>query len=441
MCSSPTGKVVILDRDLGLLAWTQALGEPRAFKSKFATSVFASSGPGFDLLAFSKRSFAALLYARYKWFLAVVVAAILLVLAGRTSIWISRLYLVAAGVPSLDKISAMVLVLDRKGRIVYANANNLVRDIFGSGLRRRRRYDSTKPPAHPSAVDLIRRSFDQPFNPTQGQFEVTDGNGSRRIELVIYPRIDRRNQVLGKIVVGEDITGRVGWQRKAVLGDAAQRWIHKLKGHLATARIYIDNVLEREASGTEAIRSAGLREDLNAVKAEVEKTTEAAARILRFATIGRPNRIECDINEVISLAVRPYLDRPPKGVSVAKMLHPEPLPAFVDPDQIGEVLDNLLSNAVNALSTNGVVTVSSGPAGNLPRGDSRRMAEIVVEDDGHGISRDDLPQLFTPGFTKTPGGTGIGLAVVKEIVENHGGEVTVESESGKGSRFVVRIPG
>jgi signal transduction histidine kinase len=392
------------------------------------------------MLAFSKRSFAALLYARYKWFLAVVVAAILLVLVGRTIIWVSRLYLVAAGIPSLDKISAMVLVLDRKGRIVYANAHELVRDIFGTDLRRRQRYDSTKPPAHPSAVDLIKRSFAEPFSPVQGQFELAAGESNRRIELVIYPRLNRRNQVLGKIVVGEDITGQVGWQRKAVLGDAAQRWIHKLKGHLATARIYIDNVLEREANRTEAGSSTGLREDLNAVKAEVEKTTEAAARILRFATIGRPNRTECDINEIISLAVRPYLDRPFKGVSVVKMPHPEPLPAFVDHNQIGEILDNLLSNAVAAISTNGVITVSSRPAPDLPQCGNRGMAEIVVEDNGPGISRDDLPQLFTPGFTRTPGGTGIGLAVVKEIVENHGGEVIVDSELGRGSRFIIRIP-
>jgi signal transduction histidine kinase len=69
------------------------------------------------------------------------------------------------------------------------------------------------------------------------------------------------------------------------------------------------------------------------------------------------------------------------------------------------------------------------------------MAEISVDDDGRGIPRDALPRLFEPFFsTKGVRGTGLGLAITWGIVEGHGGTIEVESEVGRGSRFIVRLP-
>jgi signal transduction histidine kinase len=98
------------------------------------------------------------------------------------------------------------------------------------------------------------------------------------------------------------------------------------------------------------------------------------------------------------------------------------------------VLVNLLSNAIKASPDGGTVRVG------IERDASR--AAVVVADDGIGIPSDVVAQIFDP-YVQAPGasaGTGLGLAIVKSIVEAHGGDVAVESEPGRGSRFTVRLP-
>jgi two-component system sensor histidine kinase GlrK len=105
-----------------------------------------------------------------------------------------------------------------------------------------------------------------------------------------------------------------------------------------------------------------------------------------------------------------------------------------DEERLVEVVMNLVSNAIKASEAGGTVRVE------VERGGP--CAEVVVADDGIGIPGDVLAQIFDP-YVQAPGapaGTGLGLAIVKSIVEAHGGEVAVESEIGRGSRFTVRLP-
>ncbi|WP_460364664.1 sensor histidine kinase, partial [Actinocorallia lasiicapitis] len=107
-----------------------------------------------------------------------------------------------------------------------------------------------------------------------------------------------------------------------------------------------------------------------------------------------------------------------------------------DPDRLRQVVGNLITNAVRAAAT----TVT------LEAADDGGMALITVTDDGHGISPDDLPHVFDRFWRadtsrgRTTGGRGLGLAISREIVLAHGGEITVESTLGVGTCFAVRLP-
>ncbi|HYO99217.1 MAG TPA: HAMP domain-containing sensor histidine kinase, partial [Pyrinomonadaceae bacterium] len=110
-----------------------------------------------------------------------------------------------------------------------------------------------------------------------------------------------------------------------------------------------------------------------------------------------------------------------------------------DPDRLQQVVWNLLSNAVKFTPEGGRVEVSLKRAG--------EQAEIVVKDNGVGISPDFLPHVFEhfrqadSTSTRTHGGLGIGLAIVRRLIELHGGTVTVESEGeGRGAAFLIRLP-
>jgi len=106
--------------------------------------------------------------------------------------------------------------------------------------------------------------------------------------------------------------------------------------------------------------------------------------------------------------------------------------AVVDPDQLRQVLDNLVRNALDATPQGGSVRLSA-------RGDAGG-AVLEVSDDGPGIPPDVLPRIFDLYFTTKDGGTGIGLAVTQQIVTAHGGTIEVDSRPGAGTRMTVRLP-
>jgi two-component system NtrC family sensor kinase len=104
------------------------------------------------------------------------------------------------------------------------------------------------------------------------------------------------------------------------------------------------------------------------------------------------------------------------------------------PQQLGQVFMNLLINAGHAIDTKGEVTIQSWAA--------EGRIFVSISNTGSGIPEQQLSRIFEPFFTtkKAGKGTGLGLSISNEIVRNHGGEIRVESESGKGSTFTVSIP-
>jgi signal transduction histidine kinase len=106
--------------------------------------------------------------------------------------------------------------------------------------------------------------------------------------------------------------------------------------------------------------------------------------------------------------------------------------ATIDPEQLGQALDNLLRNALDATPPGGTVAVTAEtrPEGHV----------VTVADTGHGIAAEHLPRVFDLYFTTKPDGTGVGLAVVHQVVTSHGGTVDIASEVGRGTRVTIALP-
>ncbi|HEX8947604.1 MAG TPA: ATP-binding protein [Dissulfurispiraceae bacterium] len=120
-----------------------------------------------------------------------------------------------------------------------------------------------------------------------------------------------------------------------------------------------------------------------------------------------------------------------KGIAV-DFRGDEQLVINADPDRLSQIVINLLGNALKATEEGGNVRVLA----------SRRGADAVIEvvDDGCGIRQEDLPFIFERFYKTASGGLGLGLTIVKELVEAHGGRITAVSEHGKGSAFTVTLP-
>jgi signal transduction histidine kinase len=109
-------------------------------------------------------------------------------------------------------------------------------------------------------------------------------------------------------------------------------------------------------------------------------------------------------------------------------------PVLADKAQIGRVLNNLLKNAIQAIPEDkpGLISIALSKV--------KGQLELIVSDNGSGIAKDQIEQIFLPNFTTKSGGMGLGLAMVKSIIEFSGGKITFETKIGEGTRFIILLP-
>lgn len=185
---------------------------------------------------------------------------------------------------------------------------------------------------------------------------------------------------------------------------------------------------------------------LDRVIQSAERAGELSQQMLSYARGGRYHPQEIDLNFVVMETIRQRAKSFPDGIRLESKLSPD-LPFLIaDPVQISEVIIGLLSNAVEALSEGGRITIETSrgeengsPSENLPP-DLGQHLVLTVADNGCGMDHEILSRIFEPFFTTKFQGRGLGLAAVYGIVKNHGGEISVDSEKGQGTSFKVYLP-
>ncbi len=217
-------------------------------------------------------------------------------------------------------------------------------------------------------------------------------------------------------------------ERLAALGQLSAGLAHEIRNPLSTIKGSAEMLLKNvDANGAVAHELAGF------ISTEVDRTNALVTRFLDFARPLALRLEETEIAEVIDEAVAEVEKHtPPLGVSIYKNYSPDIPPLLLDRQLIERVLYNLLLNAAQASPAEGSVTVKT-----------RQIAdrlEIDVIDRGSGIAPKDRESIFNPFFTTKSSGVGLGLAIVSKIVDEHGGQITVESEPGAGSVFRVLLP-
>lgn len=163
---------------------------------------------------------------------------------------------------------------------------------------------------------------------------------------------------------------------------------------------------------------------------EVTTSENIISNLLDFARPKPSTKRKVDINEVVQKALS-RIDLQ-QSVKVLNQLD-ETLSANVaDPEQLGQVFNNIITNAVQAMPDGGQLTVKS----EAPNQD---WIKVSIADTGAGIPEENLEKIFDPLFTTKAKGIGLGLALTKTLVERHGGIIEVVSEVGKGTTFTVKL--
>ncbi len=210
--------------------------------------------------------------------------------------------------------------------------------------------------------------------------------------------------------------------RLAELGALSAELAHEIKNPLAAMRGSAELLAEGGDSETRRL--------LAVLRREADRLGALVDDFLAFARPSTPVRRRCALDELVRQTVE-LLAADPLAVGVHVEVEPAGLEADVDPNQIRQVLLNILRNALAAAGRGGRVRAYFSKSGDTSR--------IHVWDSAGSISSTDLPHIFEPFFSKTPGGTGLGLTTVHSIVRAHGGQVHVSSSPAKGTEVVVAL--
>lgn len=162
---------------------------------------------------------------------------------------------------------------------------------------------------------------------------------------------------------------------------------------------------------------------------EVVRANKIITELLDYSKTKQINKLEIDISVLIDKAIKSV----PVAENIKVIKQSGPIIVFVDPDRIVQVLINLISNARDAMpQEGGSITISAKTV--------EDKLHISVVDTASGMSEETLAKLFEPLFTTKLKGIGLGLPIVKEIIEAHGGTMTVTSKLGVGTEFIILLP-
>ena len=230
-------------------------------------------------------------------------------------------------------------------------------------------------------------------------------------------------------------------QRLSAIGQLAATIAHKIGTPLTALSGHIQ-LLQEDPDLTKDARRR-----LQIVEGQIDQTSHIIQDLLIYGRKPEPI-LECMdlkacVEDCLSL-MRPEIAR--RNVILLTDFHDTPFMVRGDSQQLHEVFCNLIDNALDAMPEAGTLTIrmhpSGGRASSLQPIDMPESYAVDIIDTGQGIPRDRLDQIFQPFFTtkKAGRGTGLGLAIAAETIRAHGGEMAVESEPGKGSRFTVTLP-
>jgi signal transduction histidine kinase len=247
---------------------------------------------------------------------------------------------------------------------------------------------------------------------------------------VLMDRIDEEREMVRRLKESQEQL--VHAEKLASLGQLSASIAHEINNPLAGVLTYT-KLLAKKISGDTLEKGAAL-DHLAKMESEVGRCSRIIRNLLDFSRQTEPTLRLVDVNQVIEqvLAMVGHQARL-QNVDVVRELSPSLPKVMADFDKLQQVFTNLTLNAIQAMSGGGKLTLRTSVANSQVR--------IDVQDTGCGISKENLAKLFTPFFTtKEKGsGVGLGLAVVRGIIERHKGEIKVQSEVGKGTTFSVYL--
>jgi two-component system nitrogen regulation sensor histidine kinase NtrY len=267
--------------------------------------------------------------------------------------------------------------------------------------------------------------------------EVSQGNWNARVDVRGNDEIGQLaksfNQMTAQLVEQRERLLQV--ERVAAWRELARRLAHELKNPLFPLQTTVEN-LQRAREQDSGQFDEVFRESTGIMLGEIENLKAIVSRFSDFAKMPQPELASINLNEIVRNVVKLFeaqfgaVGRPP----ITPELHLEENLPFIQADAtlLHRAIENLILNAMDAMPAGGVLMLRTQTI--------EHGVSLEVSDTGTGLTPEESERIFTPYYTSKQHGSGLGLAIVQAIVADHGGRISVESESGVGTSFHIDLP-
>ena len=342
-----------------------------------------------------------------------------------------------------------MLAIDLSGKIL--SCNRAARKILGKDERDIIRADAAHTLGLPIFSSYINALDSNPKKLRQFDWLYQNSGGASINLAMAVSEYLVSQKAKGVIAVFHDVTEIKSMERRvahaerlATIGRMAAGMAHEIRNPLASL------------SGSIQILSADLaplldendKKLIEITNREVKRLNHTITQFLDYASPSKTEPEKANISEIVKETLTLFRASPKlrSAVTIKEDITPN-LFAVVDPEQLRQVIWNLLSNAIEEMPQTGRLTVVASilPGEQSPDDSSPDLANtdtvvFSVADTGKGIPPDSLDKIFDPFFTTKISGTGLGLATCYKIILSFGGELRVESVEGEGAKFIVRLP-
>ncbi|MXR36563.1 sensor histidine kinase [Craterilacuibacter sinensis] len=338
----------------------------------------------------------------------------------------SKLYLESI----LANLTAGVIAFDQQGHLRAANSS--AGRILGQDFAELAPYAlpewSRQAPALTPLIDVIYGEGSSTHNDWQRQIEYAHTQGKRTL-LVRVSRLPERSDG-GYVAVFDDITELARAQRDAAWGEVAKRLAHEIRNPLTPIQLSAERMAMKLSPKLEGADADLLARATDTIIKQVAALKGMVDAFRDYARAPRTKLVPLDLNEVVRAVLTLYEGSTPISLDLAA----KPLKIMGDEALLRQVLHNLLLNARDATLDVGM------PIIHISSRNEERQARIVIEDNGSGFAADILTRAFEPYVTSKTKGTGLGLAVVKKIIEEHHGQITLANADTGGARILIALP-
>jgi signal transduction histidine kinase len=290
-------------------------------------------------------------------------------------------------------------------------------------------------------ADGIRDVIDDPETYRNKSFRVYHGDETTEYLVWINAFYSPAGKKMLRLVVVQDISELAAASKAVAWATMAQRMAHEIKTPLSTIMLTMQRMqMECEKDPDHHARTQRF---INRVQDQVVRLRKMTDSFLKFSRIEKPRFGKLDLNMLIEEYLEESRFRIAQKIRLSRNLAGDLPKISADREQILIVIQNIVENSINAMGEQGILTIETSLVQQLQKsrtGGSPESVMLEISDTGRGIPREEMGRLFQPFFSRSSGGTGLGLVIVKKIVEDHYGVIRVQSEEGIGTSIFILLP-